>query len=158
MWYLQYSKSSCYFQSSHLMQVLLWAPASPSALHPRGCNSSASALWGQKCRRIVKSSTLSLTFLPIMYPSRRWQCRQKQSFKIKEHKRLSANPSQLHISCTYNVPLYFYEHVWLTCSTCPLGQICREQQTAEERTASVLNYVVFHHISTQRNALQITHL
>lgn len=49
-----FSKGGLWLKSSYLTQVWLWAPASPSALHPLECNSSVSALWGQKYRIIVE--------------------------------------------------------------------------------------------------------
>lgn len=97
------------------MQAWLWAPASPSAPHPLGCSSSASTLWGQKYKSNV--SLLLVVGLPREYrdATRHIICQHGSLARfphtlpgggsagkyippeIKEHKRPSANPTQLHI-------------------------------------------------------------
>lgn len=94
-----FPKGGLWLKSSYLTQVWLWAPASPSALHPLECNSSVSALWGQKYRVIEEGSRqCSLLLRPdsCERPGGGSACKYIPP-EIKEHKRPSANPTQLHV-------------------------------------------------------------
>lgn len=126
------------------MQVWLSALASASALHPLECNSSVLALCGQKDRIIAaglirdsKCRFYKSTMLPPFYQT--LLTVQKVAVQanifyhslrnIKDHlQTLHSCASNVWSRVGYNVPLYSYGHVWLTCSTCSWPQTWGEHK------------------------------